>query len=65
MRSDEEKGAAFLQRFTEQCSRGDDCDRQTTIEALSARLNDATDAPQFVIEELSLAIGRMGSVSGT
>ncbi|KAF0304940.1 putative RNA-directed DNA polymerase from transposon BS [Amphibalanus amphitrite] len=63
LRTDEEKGSAFLQRFVDQCSRGDMARRDEAIRDLSSRLPQLAPSELFGMDDLTRAIERIGQVS--
>ncbi|XP_043195193.1 uncharacterized protein LOC122366724 [Amphibalanus amphitrite] len=63
LRTDEEKGSAFLQRFVDQCSRGDMSRRDEAIRDLSSRLPQLAPSELFGMDDLTRAIERIGQVS--
>ena len=63
LRTDEEKGSAFLQRFVSQCSRGDMTRRDEAIRDLSSRLPQLASPELFSMDDLTRAIERIGQVS--
>ena len=63
LRTDKEKGSAFLQRLVDQCSRGDMARRDEAIRDLSSRLPQLAPSELFGMDDLTRAIERIGQVS--